>query len=450
MHIHVLGICGTFMGGLALLARELGHRVTGTDAAAYPPMSELLASAGIEVERGYDGEPPASPPDCTVIGNALSRGNPMVERLLNDDLAYTSGPQWLAEQVLRKREVITVAGTHGKTTTASMCAWILDRAGHRPGYLIGGAPAWTDQSARLGAGGPFVVEGDEYDTAFFDKRAKLVHYRPRILLLNNLEYDHADIYPDLDAIATQIHHAVRTVPAAGRIIVNGDDANLEAVLRRGCWTPVERVGAAPENDWRYAVEGGAPVLYRHGRRLGTLRPPLPGRHNLANAAGAVAAAAAVGADPEQALEAIGSFPGVRRRLEHRGEVAGITVLDDFAHHPTAVAVTLEALRDTPGRLLAVLEPRSNTMRLGVHRDRLAGSLRQADLIFALETAGDGWSVAEALRPLGGRATVFRQTGEIVDAVCAAARAGDRIVVMSNGSFDGIHERLLARLAEVAA
>jgi len=445
MKIHILGICGTFMGGIALLARERGHAVEGSDSAAWPPMSEILEQAGIPVHGGYDAAHLEPAPDRVVIGNALSRGNPAVEYTLDRGLAYQSGPAWLAEHILDGRCVVAIAGTHGKTTTASMTAWALERCGLDPGYLIGGAPGFGERSARIGTGSPFVVEADEYDTAFFDKRAKVVHYHPRVLLLNNLEYDHADIYPDLEAIATQLHHAVRTVPGNGRVLINGDDPHLPALVARGCWSRLERIGFGADNDWRIVPDDAGAVLLHQGVALGPLQPPQPGRHNLANAAAAVAAAAGAGADPATALEAVNTFPGVRRRLELRGRVGGVEVIDDFAHHPSAVAATLEALA-TPGRrLLAVLEPRSNTMRLGIHREQLAEALDRADLAFVLAPPDLPWSIPDALAPLGERLHTASSVEELTRLALAEARPGDCLVVMSNGAFGGIHQRLLSGL-----
>ncbi len=445
MRIHVLGICGTFMGGVALLARDSGHAVTGSDTAAWPPMSEILQAAEIPVQEGYNPEHLEPSPNQVLIGNALSRGNDAVEYTLERGIPYDSGPAWLARNVLCGRCVVAIAGTHGKTTTASLATWILERCGLDPGFLIGGAPGFSERSARLGSGSPFVVEADEYDTAFFDKRAKVVHYRPRVLVLNNLEHDHADIYPDLDAIAQQLHQAVRTVPAGGRLIVNGDDPNLPGVLDRGCWTPIERVGTGPDNDWRIVADGDGHSLHHRGEPVGPLHPPLPGAHNRANAAAAVAAACAAGAPAQGALQAVASFPGVRRRLELRGEVDGIQVIDDFAHHPSAIAATLEALGDGPGRLIAIVEPRSNTMRLGTHQDRLAAALEAADRAFLLAPADLDWSVIDALRPLGERAATAAEIPQLVEHVLAEAQPGDRLVVMSNGAFGGIHQRLLEGL-----
>ncbi|ABM62771.1 UDP-N-acetylmuramate:L-alanyl-gamma-D-glutamyl-meso-diaminopimelate ligase [Halorhodospira halophila] len=447
MKIHILGICGTFMGGIALLARESGHAVEGSDSAAWPPMSDILDQAGVPVRGGYDATHLEPAPDRVIIGNALSRGNPAIEYTLDRGLPYQSGPGWLAEHVLTGRCVVAIAGTHGKTTTASMATWILERCGLDPGYLIGGAPGFSERSARLGTGSPFVVEADEYDTAFFDKRAKVVHYQPRVLLLNNLEFDHADIYPDLEAIATQLHHAIRTVPANGRVLINGDDPHLPSVVARGCWSRLERIGFGADNDWRIDADEAAEhaVLVHRGTPLGALQPPQPGRHNLANAAAAVAAAASAGADPTTAVKAINEFPGVRRRLELRGCVDGVEVIDDFAHHPSAVAATLNALA-TPGRrLLAVLEPRSNTMRLGIHRHQLAEALGHADQAFVLTPPDLPWSVSEALAPLGERLHTAAEVSDLARLALAKARPGDCLVVMSNGAFGDIHERLLTGL-----
>lgn len=454
MRIHILGICGTFMGGAALLAREQGFAVAGSDAAAWPPMSEILTQAEITVYPDYSAEHLEPPPDCVVIGNALTRGNPAIEHILERGMRFTSGPAWLAENVLRDRCPVAIAGTHGKTTTAAMTAWALELGGFAPGYLIGGAPRFSDRSARLGAGSPFVIEADEYDSAFFDKRAKAVHYLPRVLAINNLEYDHADIYPDLASIATQLHHAVRTVPSSGKVLVNGDDPNMELILNPGCWSRVERIGLAPSNEWRIQPDSaaGCASLDYCGERLGTLSLSQPGLHNLRNAAIAVAAAHAVGACATGAVQALNSFPGVKRRLELRGQAAGVEVIDDFAHHPSAIQATLEGLRDADPhrRIVAVLEPRSRTMQQGIHRDRLADSLAQADLAFVLAPAELPWSVAEALAPLGDKANYAASVAQLCALVIAHARSGDRVVVMSNGAFGGIHEMLLNELLATQA
>ncbi|SDV49541.1 UDP-N-acetylmuramate: L-alanyl-gamma-D-glutamyl-meso-diaminopimelate ligase [Chitinasiproducens palmae] len=455
MHIHILGICGTFMGGLAVLARQAGHRVTGCDAAVYPPMSTQLERQGIELIDGFGAEQTALAPDLFVIGNVVSRGNPLMEAILDQGLAYTSGPQWLADHILHDRWVLAVAGTHGKTTTASLLAFLLDEAGLAPGFLIGGVPQDFGISARLTESRFFVVEADEYDTAFFDKRSKFVHYRPRTLILNNLEFDHADIFADLAAIQTQFHHLVRTVPGTGRIVSNGAEPALEAVLARGCWSEVERFGVA--GGWQArAPDGGEiddrfEVLWRAEAR-GEVAWSLQGRHNVANALAAIAAARHVGVPPAQAAASLARFKGVRRRMELRGSVDGISVYDDFAHHPSAIETTIAGLRRRIGgdaRILAVLEPRSNTMKLGVMKSRLADSLRGADLVFGYGARDGrdalGWDLAEALAPLGAQAVALHDIDEVVAAVRHAARPGDHVLVMSNGGFGGIHGRLLAAL-----
>jgi UDP-N-acetylmuramate: L-alanyl-gamma-D-glutamyl-meso-diaminopimelate ligase len=452
VHLHIIGICGTFMGGIAALARAAGHRVTGCDANVYPPMSTQLEAMGIALIEGYDPAQLDPAPGVVVVGNVMSRGNPLIERLLDSGLPFTSGPQWLAENVLRGREVLAVAGTHGKTTTSSMLAWILEQAGRAPGFLIGGIPANFGASARAGAGAAFVIEADEYDTAFFDKRAKFVHYRPRHLLMTNLEYDHADIYPDLASIQRQFHHLLRTVPASGRITWNAADAALGQVLAMGCWTP--RTGfareGAPEAEWTVrllADDGSAFEVLQAGAPACAVRWPLIGMHNVENGLAAVAAAAGMGVAPGQSAAALGGFRGVRRRLELRGEVAGIRVYDDFAHHPTAVASTLDGLRRHAGnrRLVAVLEPRSNTMRLGVHRAELAGSLAGADRVWLYHPAGLDWNLDDVAAALGARAAVAREIPRLVESLTAELRAGDEVVIMSNGGFGGLHDKLLDAL-----
>lgn len=448
MHIHILGICGTFMGGVAQLARAAGHRVTGCDANVYPPMSEQLQLAGIELIGGYDPAQLALKPDVFVVGNAISRGNPLLEAILDQGLAYVSGPQWLAEHVLQGRWVLGVAGTHGKTTTASMLAWILEDAGLAPGFLIGGVPRNFAVSARLGATPFFVIEADEYDTAFCDKRSKFLHYRPRTLVLNNLEFDHADIFADLAAIETQFQHLLRTLPSSGLIVSNAAEASLERVLARGCWTPVVRF-----NDpagYRAVGDDADGSLALHGPAglVGRTAWALAGAHNRANAVAALLAARHVGVPLEQGLAALSRFQSVKRRLEVRGEVGGVTVYDDFAHHPTAIATTLAGLRRKVGaaRILAVLEPRSNTMKLGVLKDRLAESLQAADRVYCY-AANLGWDAAAALAPLGERALVEADFERLLAQVLAEARAGDHVLIMSNGGFGGIHARLLAALAD---
>ena len=447
MHLHILGICGTFMAGVAALAREAGHRVTGSDAAAWPPMSTQLAALGIEVMSGYDPVQLSPEPDVVIVGNVISRGNPAIEHVLDTGLRYVSGPQWLAENVLQGRWVLAVAGTHGKTTATSMLAWMLEDAGLAPGFLVGGVPGNFGVSARLGDTPFFVIEADEYDTAFCDKRSKFVHYRPRTVVLNNLEFDHADIFADLAAIETQFHHLVRIVPASGRIVANAAEDSLKRVLARGCWSELEWFGDAA--GW--SVEAGdderEAVFRRAGEIVGRVALPMAGSHNRANALAAVAAARHVGVAPAQAIASLSRFEGIRRRMEVRGTVDGVTVYDDFAHHPTAIALTVEGLRrrETDGRILAVLEPRSNTMKLGVMKDRLPAALALADRVFCY-TNGLGWDVAGALAPLGERASTTGDLDQLVAAVVAEARPGDHVLVMSNGGFGGVHEKLLAALA----
>jgi UDP-N-acetylmuramate: L-alanyl-gamma-D-glutamyl-meso-diaminopimelate ligase len=446
VHIHILGICGTFMGGIAAIAKAAGHRVTGCDLNVYPPMSTQLRAQGIELIQGYGAEQLALDPDIWIVGNVVTRGNALMEAVLDRGDRYTSGPQWLADNTLAGRQVLAVSGTHGKTTTASLLAWILEAAGLSPGFLIGGVPLNFDVSARLGSGAHFVIEADEYDTAFFDKRSKMVHYRPRIAVLNNIEFDHADIFIDLAAIETQFHHFVRTLPSAGRLIINGADEAIARVLARGCWTPVERFGvrdgwtATPLEDRRFQVRKSADIL-------GVLRLELQGEHNLQNALAAIAAAHAAGVPAGRAIEALARFQGVRRRMEFRGTAGGVAVWDDFAHHPTAIATTVAGLRARAGnaRILAVLEPRSNTMKAGVMKDRLAASLDQADRVFCYG-ANLGWDAAAALAPLGARARVETDLNKLVDSILGEARPGDQVLVMSNGGFGGIHEALLKALS----
>ena len=452
MSIHILGICGTFMGGIALLAREAGIAVRGSDANVYPPMSTQLEAAGIRLQEGFRPEQFTDDLDTIVVGNALSRGNPAVEAMLDRGLRYTSGPQWLAENVLQGKWVLAVAGTHGKTSTSSMLAWILDHAGLQPGFLIGGVPANFGVSARLGGGGFFVVEADEYDTAFFDKRSKFVHYRPRTLVLNNLEYDHADIFPDLEAIQRQFHHLVRTVPGTGLLVVNAGDGNLADTLAMGCWTPDETVsaGAFPA-QWtaRLLAEDGSDfeVLFE-GKVQGRVRWGQLGAHNLHNALSAIAAARHAGVPAAEACAALCEFTGVKRRMELRGVVNNIRVYDDFAHHPTAIATTLEGLRRRVGeaRILAILEPRSNTMRLGVHQDSLAPALALADALWLYDPPEIGMDLARVAAGTRPPARVMDDIPAIVADVVATARPGDHVLVMSNGGFGGIHELLLRALS----
>ncbi len=449
MHIHILGICGTFMGGVAALAREAGHRVTGCDANVYPPMSDQLRTLGIELIEGYGADQLALAPDLFVVGNVVSRGNPLMEAILDAGARYTSGPQWLAEHVLPGRHVLAVAGTHGKTTTTSMLAWILDAAGLQPGFLIGGVPMNFGVSARLGAGTPFVIEADEYDTAFFDKRSKFVHYGPRTAVLNNLEYDHADIFPDLAAIETQFHHLVRTVPGSGRLVVNARDEALQRVLARGCWSGVERFGALREEPgvWRARGEPHAFDVLRGSLKVGRIDWALLGEHNQLNALAAIAAAEHAGVAPEVATEALARFENVRRRLELRGEAGGVKVYDDFAHHPTAMRTTIDGLRRRigfDGRILAVFEPRSNTMKLGTMKAQLPWALDEADLVFC-HAGGLGWDPREALAPVEPPAVVADTVDALVAEVRRAAKPGDHVLVMSNGGFGGIHDKLLTAL-----
>lgn len=442
MHIHILGICGTFMGGIAQLARAAGHRVTGCDANVYPPMSDQLASAGIELIEGFDESQVALRPDLYVIGNAISRGNPLLEKILNDQLPYTSGPQWLGETILGSRHVLAVAGTHGKTTTSSLLAWILERCGKNPSFLIGGVPANFAHSARLTSSRYFVIEADEYDTCFFDKRSKFVHYRPKTAILNNLEYDHADIFPDLHAIETQFHHLVRMMAQNARVVVNGQSEALKRVLDRGLYS--DCVYFNDERGWH--LQGNE--LFYKGRLIGALRLSLPGHHNLLNASAAVAAATHVGIDPQEALAALEEFSGVKRRLELKGIENGVSVIDDFAHHPTAIYETIRALRGKmgkKGRLIAVLEPRSNTMKMGTMKDRLAGSLKEADVVVCYADPKLGWDVSAALAPLGEKLHVLHTVQETAAVAASLAQKGDDILVMSNGGFGGIHGQLLSLL-----
>jgi len=449
MRIHILGIGGTFMGSLALLARDLGHDVTGSDAKVYPPMSTQLEAQGIRLMEGYLPEHlDIASPDLVIIGNALSRGNALVEAVLDRNLRYTSGAQWVAENILPGRWVIAVAGTHGKTTAASMLAWILEHAGLKPGFLIGGVPENFGVSARRGTDPFFVIEADEYDTAFFDKRSKFVHYRPRTAILNNLEYDHADIFPDLGAISLQFHHFVRTIPASGRLIVNAQDKNLSDLLIKGCWTKAEYFGT--EKEWQAVPRNRDASRFEicwRGTRQTEVSWPLPGEHNMMNALAAVVAARHAGVPVKTAAAALEKFRNVKRRLEVRGSVRGITVYDDFAHHPTAIAATLQALRARVGnrRIVAVLELRSNTMRMGVHRDTLAVSLTLADKILVLKPADLNWNLERVTNALAGRAESFDTVAEIIETLAAQVRPDDHVLIMSNGGFDNIHARLMERL-----
>jgi UDP-N-acetylmuramate: L-alanyl-gamma-D-glutamyl-meso-diaminopimelate ligase len=460
MHLHILGICGSFMGGLAALAREGGHTVTGCDANVYPPMSDQLRGLGITLVEGFDAGQLELRPDLFVIGNVVTRGNPLMEAILDAGAPYTSGPQWLAEHVLQRRHVLAVAGTHGKTTTTSMLAKVLEHAGLEPGFLVGGVPLDFGVSARLGRvadASPFVIEADEYDTAFFDKRSKFVHYRPRTLVLNNLEYDHADIFDDLAAIERQFHHLVRTVPGRGRIVVNAREASLQAVLAMGCWSELQRFGSKKEEPGALRARGEPHAfdVLRGGLKVARVEWSLLGEHNQLNALATIAAAEHVGVAPEVSARALADFHNVRRRLELRGEVAGIAVYDDFAHHPTAMRTTVNGLRrridalpltrDTPQhRILAVFEPRSNTMKLGAMKAQLPWALEETDFAFC-HTGGLGWDAAQALAPMGTQAVVCDSVATLVERVVAVARPGDHVLCMSNGGFGGVHQKLLDAL-----
>ena len=448
MRVHILGICGTFMGGIAALAKAAGHRVSGADENVYPPMSDQLRDLGIPIHEGYHPDQLSGDIDCVVVGNVMSRGNAAVEALLNSGLPYCSGPEWLADHVLKDRWVLAVAGTHGKTTTSSMLAWILDCAGLAPGFLIGGVPADFGVSARLGASEYFVVEADEYDTAFFDKRAKFVHYRPRTLAVTNIEYDHADIYVDTDAILRQFHHLLRTVPGRGLVAVNGGDENVERLLAQGVWTPVETFGVRDRRStWfgRYdpTGEGSRFSVFRGGERAGQTDWALLGEHNVENALAAIGCAVNAGVGVESALEALSRFKGVKRRLEKRGVFGGVTLYDDFAHHPTAIRSTLLALGNTEvgRRIVAVLEPGSNSMRMGVHRGALSEALDAADRVFVLSAGDLAWDAGSALEGLGERLSVARSVDEILEGLTKELRTGDRVVLMSNRGFQGLPARL---------
>lgn len=453
MKLHILGICGTFMGGVAALARELGHTVEGSDQNVYPPMSTQLEALGIALASGYRPEHIADDVDCVVVGNALSRGNPAVEAVLDSGRDYRSGAQWLAERVLRGRRVLAVAGTHGKTTTSSLLTYLLEQAGAAPGFLIGGVPENFGVSARLGGGEAFVVEADEYDTAFFDKRSKFVHYRPEIAILNNLEYDHADIFPDLAAIQRQFHHLVRTVPGSGRLIVNAEDTALAEVLAMGCWTPVTRFGIEAEADWQARLikaDGSVFELLQRGQRIGEVHWGLVGRHNVMNALAALAAVDAYGLDARALLPKLVDFVSVKRRLQKLGSPQGISVYDDFAHHPTAIRTTLAGLRAQVGsgvRILVAIEPRSNSMRLGAHAAELAPSLSEADAVVFLHRAELAWDAAAVVGALRGDGHTVSTVDALLDRLAALARPGDHVVFMSNGGFEGAPRRMDERLRD---
>lgn len=447
MHIHILGICGTFMAGIAILAKQQGHHVTGSDENVYPPMSTQLQTQGILLHQGYDPAQLTPTPDIIIVGNAMKRGNPTIEYMLDHGLPYTSGPQWLAEYILRDRWVLAVAGTHGKTTTSSMLAWILDYAGLKPGFLIGGIPTNFGISARLGEKPFFVIEADEYDSAFFDKRSKFIHYHPRTVILNNLEFDHADIFSDLNAIKTQFHHLVRTIPGNGKIIYPTEENNLKDVLEKGCWTPIETIG----DNWKTrdgASDGSTFSIYHENKLQGTLHWSLLGQHNVQNALAAIAAARHAGVKPAQSIAALAEFQNVKRRLEIIGKINGVTIYDDFAHHPTAITTTLAGLRNKVGkaRIIAVLELGSYTMRIGVHRETLIPALKEADIVFFARPKGEDWGVAKIAQKLSVPATVYPTVEEIITALQNEMQAGDHIIIMSNTGFDGIHKKLLTALS----
>lgn len=449
MHIHIVGICGTFMGGLATVARSAGHQVTGCDANVYPPMSTQLQAQGIELIEGFDADQIQLKPDLFIIGNVVSRGNPLMEAILNARLHYTSGPQWLAQSVLQKKWVLAVAGTHGKTTTTSMLALMLEYAKLAPGFLIGGVSQNFGLSARLSQSNYFVIEADEYDTAFFDKRSKFVHYHPRTLILNNLEFDHADIFADLSAIETQFHHLVRTVPGEGRIVCHGKDQNLRRVLERGCWTPVTYF-ASPEGLQAVDRDQAGFGVLKEGVFQGRVQWDLIGEHNISNALAAMIAATELGVKPQVAIEALSTFKNVKRRMELKAQVAGVNIYDDFAHHPTAIKTTIQGLREKIGkaRLIAVLEPRSNTLKQGVLKEQLADSLNQADAVFCY-SAGLAWDVGQALSALGDKLTVETQFETLLDGLSGSLRPGDFVLIMSNGGFNGLHGKLIERLTAKA-
>ncbi|EST57008.1 UDP-N-acetylmuramate:L-alanyl-gamma-D-glutamyl-meso-diaminopimelate ligase [Proteus cibi] len=454
MHIHILGICGTFMGSLAILARAKGHKVTGSDANVYPPMSTLLENQGIELIEGYDPKQLEPAPDMVIIGNAMTRGNPCVEAVLEKGLPYTSGPQWLHDYILPERWVLAVAGTHGKTTTAGMLAWVLEDCGYKPGFLIGGVPGNFQVSAQLGESPFFVIEADEYDSAFFDKRSKFVHYSPRTLILNNLEFDHADIFDDLAAIQKQFHHLVRIVPGTGKIIMPDSDMNLKQTIGMGCWSEQEFTGET--GDWqakKLSNDSSHFEVFHKGERVGEVCWGLSGEHNMQNGLMAIVAAHHVGVLPADACEALDKFINARRRLELRGEVNQVSVYDDFAHHPTAILATLEALRSKVGgtaRIIAVLEPRSNTMKMGISKDDIAPALGRADEVFLFQPPNIQWLVSDIAEHCVQPARWSTDLDTLVDMIAKEAQAGDHILIMSNGGFGGIHEKLLAKLAQPKA
>ncbi|OEY94580.1 UDP-N-acetylmuramate:L-alanyl-gamma-D-glutamyl-meso-diaminopimelate ligase [Acinetobacter proteolyticus] len=453
MHLHILGICGTFMGSLALLARDLGHKVTGSDANVYPPMSTQLENAGIELMQGYDRSHLQPHPDLVIVGNAMKRGIDAIEYMLNQGLPYISGPQFLADHVLQGKHVLGVAGTHGKTTTTTMLAWVLDQAGLNPGFLIGGVPLGFSESARLGGGKYFCVEADEYDSAFFDKRSKFVHYHPKTAILNNLEFDHADIFDDLAAIQKQFHHLVRTIPSEGRIIAPIIETNIDEVLQQGCWTPVVRTSLEPNDQAALSAElisadGSHFKVLEHGQEVGEVKWNMTGQHSVANALATIAAAQHVGVSLKQACEALSNFGGVKRRMELLGTVRGIEVYDDFAHHPTAIETTLDGARKRLGerKLWAIIEPRSNTMRMGSHKDGLAHSARLADEVIWYQPEGLDWDLQPVISASANKAEVSRSLDDIIARVVNEAGEGDAVVIMSNGGFGGLHQKLITALS----
>jgi UDP-N-acetylmuramate: L-alanyl-gamma-D-glutamyl-meso-diaminopimelate ligase len=446
MHVHILGICGSFMGGIAAIAKSLGHTVTGSDTNVYPPMSTQLEQLGIELTQGFNTEQFSPTPDIVVIGNAMSRGNPAVEYVLDRNLPYTSGPQWLLDNLLKDRWVIAASGTHGKTTTSSMIAWILEETGLNPGFLIGGVPENFGVSARVGSSPFFVIEADEYDSAFFDKRSKFVHYRPKTLAMNNLEFDHADIFENLDAIKKQFHHVIRTVPSTGLVVYPEQDENLSDVLAKGCWSETQTFGT----HWNVKLieaDGSKFDLMHEGKLVGSVEWELIGQHNVSNAVMAIAASHHAGVQIADAIQALSSFKNVKRRMETKGKVKGVTVYDDFAHHPTAIQTTLDGLRKKVGnaRIIAILEPRSNTMKMGIHKDTLANSWQQADEIHLFEPENLGWSLSDMVTNSKVDVHLYQNTQQIVDAVSAKAKSGDHILIMSNGGFNGIHGDMLEAL-----
>ncbi len=446
MHIHILGICGTFMGGIAAIAKSLGHKVTGSDKNVYPPMSSQLLELGIELHQGYDAEQFTQEPDLVIIGNALSRGNPAVEYVLNRNMAYTSGPQWLLENVLKDRWVLAVSGTHGKTTTSSMLAWILECAGFNPGYLIGGVPQNFGTSARLGDSPFFVIEADEYDSAFFDKRSKFVHYRPKTLIVNNIEFDHADIFSDLSDIQKQFHHLIRMVPATGLVLYPKDDNNAQHMLDMGCWTPTQTT----QGNWQAPLveqDGSVFDVVLDNKVVGQVNWQLIGQHNVNNGLMAIAAARHSGIDPNVAIEALSQFVNVKRRMEIKGQVNGVTVYDDFAHHPTAIASTIAGLRAKVGKdkIIAVLEPRSNTMKMGVHKQELINAWQQADHVLVLEPDNLTWRLDQLIKNSQVQTSLYQDIDTMIDKILALSCPNSHVLIMSNGSFGGIHQTLLNAL-----